>query len=105
LCLSGCGQNPPAGYVQVDDAYAAKIPAQPITAVISTGSERVPVQVDSVMGCVAASRNMEESALSTLGAYANNDDSADCLDRKGNILLLIDNGKLYVKRTQIAPAL
>ena len=102
--LGACSSPPPPGYVQVNDAYVAKLPPQPITAVIGYGQGRVSVQVDSVAGCVAASRNLEASAAEGgAGAGSIMDNFADCIDREGNIVLVVNAGTLYKKTKAAAP--
>lgn len=103
--LSGCGDSSMEkaqknGYVPVDVDFIFDQPQKPITAILGRGIDRVPVQVNSLAACInALYRLREDNFMERIRA----DNHAVCMNRNGQIEMLVIEGIPYMRSELQAP--
>lgn len=85
--LTGCNRSPgDLGYVPVDPETLAALPETPITAIIDQ-KDTYTLPVDGVAACFNYYQQQQQTAM-----FWRRKIDAECVDREGNIILLIRDG-------------
>lgn len=97
----GKGAAVAAGFVPVTDDHVQEMPAEKMTAVLSSDSNyRVGIAVDSPAGCLMAAR---ENKKTQFAAGSRFDDHANCVDSNGKIPMVVIEGRPYVLGKIVTP--
>jgi hypothetical protein len=100
--MSGCSNPQDHGYVPVTADDLAKMPKEPMTAVLNSKSDgRVSIEVDGPMGCYTAATESDK----TRDWIYRDDNYANCHSRNGTIPVVIIDGQPHVRGKLVTPIL